>query len=63
MRPPIQQLVSKINKKVILVTGRRGPSDSETSKLQQFSGNRLTDGGEIFTLTRQAIAVTDPGGP
>jgi hypothetical protein len=42
-----------VNKKVKLspVTGRGGPLGCETSRLPHFLGNRLTDGGEVVSLT------------
>jgi hypothetical protein len=39
--------------KVILVTGRGGPQGCQTSSLPHFPGNRLTDGGKVFSLTRR----------
>jgi hypothetical protein len=39
--------------KVTAATGRGGPKDCETSKLLHFLDNRLTDGGEAVSLTRQ----------
>jgi hypothetical protein len=32
------------------VPGRGGPQGCETSRLPQFLDNRLTDGGEVFSL-------------
>jgi hypothetical protein len=37
----------------IPVTGRGGPYGCETSRLPHFLNNRLTDGGEGVSLTRQ----------
>jgi hypothetical protein len=53
----------KIKGKIMPVTGRGGPHGCETSKLPHFLDNRLTDGGEVVSLTRQAIPVTGRGGP
>jgi hypothetical protein len=39
--------------KAIPVTGRGGPYDCETSGLPHFLDNRLTDGGEVVSLTRR----------
>jgi hypothetical protein len=39
--------------KGILVTGRGGPMNFETSKLAHFLDNRLTDGSEVISLTRR----------
>jgi hypothetical protein len=38
--------------KAIPVTGRGGPQGCETSMLPHFLDSRLTDGGEIVSLTR-----------
>jgi hypothetical protein len=47
-------IVSIIRKgKAILVTGREGPYDCETWKIPRFLDNRLTDGGEVVSPTRQ----------
>jgi hypothetical protein len=35
------------------VIGREGPQGCETSKLPHFLDNRLTDGGEVVSLTRR----------
>jgi hypothetical protein len=43
--------------KAIPVTGRGGPSGCETQTLLHFLDNRLTDGGEIVSLTRQPAAL------
>jgi hypothetical protein len=40
--------------KAISVTGRGGPYGSETSNLPHFLDNRLTDGGEVVSLTRRS---------
>jgi hypothetical protein len=39
--------------KAIRVTGREGPYGSETSRLPHFLDNRLTDSGEVVSLTRR----------
>jgi hypothetical protein len=39
--------------KAFPVTGRGGPWGCETSRLPYFLYNRLTDGGKVFSLTRQ----------
>jgi hypothetical protein len=41
------------NSKVILVTGHEGPQGCETSRLPHFLNNQLTDGCEVFSLTRR----------
>jgi hypothetical protein len=49
------QLSKKVKKKkgkTIRVTGRRGPYGCESSGLPHFLDNRLTDGGEVVSLTR-----------
>jgi hypothetical protein len=38
--------------KAIPVTGREGPQNCYTSRLPHFLDNRLTDGGEVVSLTR-----------
>jgi hypothetical protein len=43
----------KVKVKAIPVTGCGGPQDCETSRLQHFLDSRLTDGGEVVSLTRQ----------
>jgi hypothetical protein len=45
----------EINKKgkAIRVTGREGPYGCEPSRLPHFPDNRLTDGGEVVSLTRR----------
>jgi hypothetical protein len=39
--------------KAIAVTGRGGPCGCETSSITHFLDNRLTDGGEVVSLTRR----------
>jgi hypothetical protein len=39
--------------KIIPVTGRGGPYGCETSRPQHFLDTRLTDGGEVVSLTRR----------
>jgi hypothetical protein len=39
--------------KAITVTGREDPQGCETSGLPRFLDNRLTDGGEVVSVTRQ----------
>jgi hypothetical protein len=43
--------------KAIPVTGRGGPYGCETSRLPHFLDNRLTDGGEVVSLTRLPAAL------
>jgi hypothetical protein len=45
----------KVKGKAIPVTGRGGPWDCEKSRLPHFLENRLTDGGEIVSLTRRSL--------
>jgi hypothetical protein len=40
-----------VGSKAILVTVREGPWGSERSRLLHLLGSRLTDGGEIVSLT------------
>jgi hypothetical protein len=46
-------ILVKVKGKAIPVTGRGNPYSSETSKLPHFLDNRLTDGGEVVSLTRR----------
>jgi hypothetical protein len=46
--------------KAIPVTGRGGPQGCETSRLPHFLDNRLTDGGEIVSLTRRPLFTPPP---
>jgi hypothetical protein len=43
--------------KAIPVTGRGGPWGCETSSLPHFVDNRITDGGEVVSLTRLPAAL------
>jgi hypothetical protein len=45
--------LSEEKSEAIPVTDRRGPEGCETSRLQHFLDNRLTDGSEVVTLTRR----------
>jgi hypothetical protein len=47
--------------KAIPVTGHGGAQDCETSRLQHFLDNRLTDGSEVVSLTRQPVALYPSG--
>jgi hypothetical protein len=49
--------------KTIHVTGRGGPWSCETSRLAHFLDIRLTDDGEVVSITRQAFSVRGRGGP
>jgi hypothetical protein len=40
------------------VTGSEGTQGCERSRLPHFLDSRLIDGGEVVSLTRQAIPVT-----
>jgi hypothetical protein len=39
--------------KAVLVTGHGGPEGCETSRLPHFLDIRLTNGGEVVSLTRR----------
>jgi hypothetical protein len=39
--------------KGVHVTGHGDPQSCETSRLSHFLGNRLTDGGEVVSLTHR----------
>jgi hypothetical protein len=43
--------------KAIPVTGRGGPEGCDTSRLPHLLDNRLTDGGEVVSLTRRPAAL------
>jgi hypothetical protein len=43
----------KIKGKAIPVTGREGPQGCERSRLPHLLDRRLTDGGEVVSLTRR----------
>jgi hypothetical protein len=45
--------VNKTKGRAIPVTGRGGPYGCETSTFPYFLDNRLTDGGEVVSLTPQ----------
>jgi hypothetical protein len=42
-----------MGRKTIPVTGREGPKGCETSGFTHFLENRLTDGGEVVSITRR----------
>jgi hypothetical protein len=44
--------MSSYKRKFIPVTGRGDPQSCETSRFPHFLDNRLTDGGEVVSLTR-----------
>jgi hypothetical protein len=44
--------------KAIPVTDREGPQGCETSRFPHFLDNRLTDGGEVASLTRRPPFTT-----
>jgi hypothetical protein len=48
-----QTCMWKVKGKAIPVTGREDPLGCETSRLPHFQDNRLTDGGEVVSLTRR----------
>jgi hypothetical protein len=50
-------MLERVKGKVIPVTGRRGPYGCETSRILHFLDNRLTDGGEVLSLTRRPAAL------
>jgi hypothetical protein len=50
-----RQEAPKNQGKAIPVTGRGGPYGCETSRLQHFLDNRLTDGGEAVSLTSRPL--------
>jgi hypothetical protein len=49
----IEILTYQITGKVIPVTGHGDPYGCETSRLPHLLDNRLTDGGEVVSLTRR----------
>jgi hypothetical protein len=49
----ITVIFSLIKGKAIPVTGRDSPQGCETSRLPHFLDNRLTDGGEVVSLTHR----------
>jgi hypothetical protein len=46
-------LTTKVNGKAIPVTSRGGPQACEMSRIPHFVDSRLTDGGEVVSLTRR----------
>jgi hypothetical protein len=44
----------------VSVTGREGPQGCETSRLPHFLDSRLTDGGEVVSLTRRPAVLLLP---
>jgi hypothetical protein len=46
--------------KALPLTGREGPLGCETSRLPHFLDNRLTDGGEVVSLTGRLAALYLP---
>jgi hypothetical protein len=52
--------IVKSKGKVIPVTGRGGPWGCKTSRLPHFLDNRLTDGGEVVSLTRWSPIYPHP---
>jgi hypothetical protein len=49
--PPNHLMLCKA--KAVPVTGHEGPYGCETLRLPHFLDSRLTDGGEVFSLTRR----------
>jgi hypothetical protein len=47
--------------KAMPVTDHRGPQGCEKSRCPHFLDNRVTDGGEVFSLTCQPAALLHPG--
>jgi hypothetical protein len=43
----------KVKRKAVPVTGRGGPQSCEASRIPHFLDNRLTDDGEVVSLTRR----------
>jgi hypothetical protein len=56
-----QQELTNIEGISIPESGRGGPWGCETSRLPHFLDNRLTDGGEVVSLTRWRAALYRPG--
>jgi hypothetical protein len=55
------QLFAVMSKgKAMPLTGRGGPRGSETSRLPHVLDNRLTEGGEVVSLTRRPAAFYPP---
>jgi hypothetical protein len=51
--PSLYRPLFSLAKKAVPITGRGGQLGCETSRLPHFLDNRLTDGGEVVSLTRQ----------
>jgi hypothetical protein len=47
-----------IHSKAIHARGRGGPQGREMSRIPHFLDNRLTDGGEVVSLTRSDIYIS-----
>jgi hypothetical protein len=45
----------KVKIKLFMLTGRGGPQGCETSRLPHFRDSRLTNGGEVVSLTRRPL--------
>jgi hypothetical protein len=47
----------------MLITGRGGPQDCETSRLPHSLGNLLTDGGEVIQLNLRVARCLEKCSP
>jgi hypothetical protein len=58
-RSPLSRGESSKGKKgkAIPVTGRGGPKGCEASRIPHFLDNRVTDGGEVVSLTHRPAAL------
>jgi hypothetical protein len=60
MTLPSSTYSKRVKGKAVPVTGREGPQGCQTSRLPHFLHNRLTDVGEVASLTRRPLFTPPP---